>query len=112
MNAGGAMTSRLDDIDPNTIERVEVLKGAAAATLYGTEASNGVVQIFTKKGSPRAPRWNVQMEQEAITFPDRIEPNAGYARSQAQADSLAQFWDEPRAQGRIKCSRCRSSKIS
>lgn len=95
MNAGGAMTSRLDDIDPNTIERVEVLKGAAAATLYGTEASNGVVQIFTKKGSSRAPRWSVQMDQEAITFPDRIKPNAGYARSQARADSLAQFWAKP-----------------
>ena len=95
INSGGAMTSRLDDIDPNSIERVEVLKGAAAATLYGTEASNGVIQVFTKKGSSRAPRWTVQMEQEAISFPDRIAPNAGYARSQARADSLAQFWNIP-----------------
>jgi TonB-linked SusC/RagA family outer membrane protein len=95
MNSGGTMTSRIDDIDPNSIERIEVLKGAAAATLYGTEASNGVVQIFTKKGSSGAPKWNIQLEQEAITFPDRLEPNAGYARTQAHADSLATYWQRP-----------------
>ncbi|MGQ0640116.1 MAG: TonB-dependent receptor plug domain-containing protein [Gemmatimonadaceae bacterium] len=44
IESGGGMTSRIDDIDPTTIDRVEVLKGAAAATLYGTEASNGVIQ--------------------------------------------------------------------
>jgi TonB-linked SusC/RagA family outer membrane protein len=95
MNSGGTMTSRIDDIDPNSIERIEVLKGAAAATLYGTEASNGVIQIFTKKGSSGAPKWNIQLEQEAITFPDRLAPNAGYARTQAQADSLATYWRQP-----------------
>ena len=42
--------SRLNDIDPANIESVEVIKGPAAATLYGTEASNGVVQIITKRG--------------------------------------------------------------
>jgi TonB-dependent SusC/RagA subfamily outer membrane receptor len=44
---GGTSASRLNDIDPSSIERMEILKGAAAATLYGTEASNGVIQIFT-----------------------------------------------------------------
>jgi TonB-dependent SusC/RagA subfamily outer membrane receptor len=43
-------TSRLQDIDPNSIESIEIIKGPAAATLYGTEASNGVIQIITKKG--------------------------------------------------------------
>ena len=47
---GGASTDRLGDLNPNDIERVEVLKGAAAATLYGSEATNGVIQIFTKRG--------------------------------------------------------------
>jgi TonB-dependent starch-binding outer membrane protein SusC len=89
---GGAMT-RLDDIDPNTIERVEVLKGAAAATLYGTEASNGVIQIFTKVGSQGAARWSFQAQQDAITFPDRVAPNSGFARTQAQADSLGRFYN-------------------
>ena len=49
--------ARLDDINPEMIERIEVLKGAAAATLYGTEASNGVIQIFTKRGRAGDSRW-------------------------------------------------------
>ena len=48
----GAQTSPnpLDLIDPATIESVEIVRGAAATTLYGTEAAGGVIQIFTKKG--------------------------------------------------------------
>ncbi len=42
--------NRLADLSPNDIARVEVLKGAAAAALYGSRANNGVVQIFTKRG--------------------------------------------------------------
>lgn len=95
INGGGARTSRLDDIDPSSIERVEILKGAAAATLYGTEASNGVIQIFTKMGTAGAPRWKFTFDQEAIQFPDRVAPNAGYARTPGQADSLAVFWNRP-----------------
>lgn len=49
----------LDDIDPAEIERIEVVKGAAAATLYGTEASAGVIQIFTKRGKDTNIRWNL-----------------------------------------------------
>ena len=49
VSSGGGSPSRLDDINPESIERVEILKGASAATLFGTEASNGVIQIFTKK---------------------------------------------------------------
>ncbi len=43
-------SNRLADLDPDDIERVEVLKGAAAAALFGSRANNGVVQIFTKRG--------------------------------------------------------------
>ena len=94
--SGGGMTSRLDDIDPAMIDRVEILKGAAAATLYGTEASNGVIQIFTKRGSSGPPRWTFSAQQDAITFPrDRVQPNSGYAKTQATADSLATFWRMP-----------------
>ena len=41
------------DIDPNSIESVSVLKGASAAALYGNRAANGVIMITTKKGSQR-----------------------------------------------------------
>src|SRR5829696_9881509 len=67
----------------------------SAATRYGTEASNGVIQIFTKRGSNSAPRWHFNASQEAIQFPDRVAPNAGYAKTQAQADSLSTYWQMP-----------------
>ena len=94
-NGGGGSPSRLDDIDPTTIERVEVLKGAAAATLYGTEASNGVIQFFTKSGTSSAPRWSMQLQQDAVDFGNRVAANSGYARTQARADSLATYWNKP-----------------
>jgi TonB-dependent starch-binding outer membrane protein SusC len=56
INFGGYQQNRLADLNPNDIERVEVLKGAAAAAIYGSRANNGVVQIFTKSGSAGAPR--------------------------------------------------------
>ena len=86
-------TSKLDDIPPESIERIEILKGAAAATLYGTEASNGVIQIFTKKGRSGAPRFTFQMDQTAIQMPlNRIEPLSDFARSQADIDRIQSRW--------------------
>ena len=38
-------------IDPKSIERIEIVRGPQASTLYGAEALNGVMQVFTKKGS-------------------------------------------------------------
>jgi TonB-dependent starch-binding outer membrane protein SusC len=58
----GASWSGLDDINPADIARVEIVRGAAAATLYGTEASAGVIQIFTRQGQNHAPRWNLRSE--------------------------------------------------
>jgi TonB-linked SusC/RagA family outer membrane protein len=90
---GGGRPSRLDDIDPSSIERVEVLKGAAAATLYGTEASNGVIQIFTKKGATGQARWTFNAEQASSTFDvGRIKPNCGHAKSDTAAARLSTFY--------------------
>jgi TonB-linked SusC/RagA family outer membrane protein len=86
---GNVGSSRLDDIDPRSIERIEVLKGAAAATLYGTEASNGVIQIFTKRGIVGAPKWTVSVTQESITMPDRVAPNSFYVKDVATANTVA-----------------------
>jgi TonB-linked SusC/RagA family outer membrane protein len=60
---GGARLglSPLQDIAAEDIERIEVIKGASAATLYGTEAAGGVIQIFTKRGMAGAPIWNAEL---------------------------------------------------
>ncbi len=47
---GSGIVNRLNDINPKDIESIEIIKGPAASTLYGTEASNGVIQIITKQG--------------------------------------------------------------
>jgi outer membrane cobalamin receptor len=52
----------LDDIDPSDIDHIEVVRGAAAATLYGTEASAGVIQIFTKQGQGTSQKWSLSSE--------------------------------------------------
>ena len=69
----GDSPSRINDFDPDEIESIEVIKGPAAATLYGTEASNGVIQIITKRGARGAPRVNVRMRQGASWMPNPIE---------------------------------------
>ncbi|NLG62886.1 MAG: TonB-dependent receptor plug domain-containing protein, partial [Candidatus Cloacimonetes bacterium] len=75
---GARSASRLGDINPDDIESIEVIKGPAAATIYGTEAANGVIQIITKKGASGAARWTGRIEQGAVTFrnaADRIPTN-------------------------------------
>ncbi|MGH7572980.1 MAG: TonB-dependent receptor domain-containing protein, partial [Gemmatimonadota bacterium] len=57
---GGQGPSRLNDINIQDIESIEIIKGPAASTLYGTEAAAGVIQIITKKGRPGETRWNVR----------------------------------------------------
>ncbi|RPD96671.1 TonB-dependent receptor [Aureibaculum marinum] len=47
----GAAISSIADIPMDNIERIEYINGGAATTLYGSDAANGVIQIFTKKGS-------------------------------------------------------------
>jgi TonB-linked SusC/RagA family outer membrane protein len=93
LGPGGGSPSRLDDIDPAAIERIEILKGAAAATLYGTEASNGVIQIFTKGGTAGAPTWTLNIEQGISRYPEgRYKRHAGFARTEEQAAHLSRFW--------------------
>jgi TonB-linked SusC/RagA family outer membrane protein len=51
-------SSTLDNINPQDIQSIEIIKGPAAATLYGTEASAGVVQIITKRGAQSTPQFS------------------------------------------------------
>ncbi len=67
---GNAQPSRIADFNPDEIENIEIIKGPAAATLYGTEASNGVINIITKRGRTGTPRINVTIKQGANFYPD------------------------------------------
>ena len=90
IDSGGGAGSRLDDINPESIERIEILKGASAATLFGTEASNGVIQIFTKKGQIGAPKFNFKATQGWINFPKgKFADNTGWTSSAATAARMS-----------------------
>ena len=58
--------NRIADLNPNDIERIEILKGASAAALYGSRAANGVVIITTKRG--RAGETQIRFSQRFGTF--------------------------------------------
>lgn len=62
--------SRINDINPEDIERVEVLKGASAAALWGSRAANGVIVITTKKGKRTDGKLNVSLKS-TVSF-DRV----------------------------------------
>ena len=68
-SAGGSTISRLDDISPADIQSIEIIKGPAAATIYGTEAANGVIQIVTKKSnSNQRPQVTATLRQGTTWF--------------------------------------------
>jgi len=67
---GSASISRWNDFSPDEIESIEVIKGPAAATLYGTEASNGVIQIITKRGAAGRTTFNLTARAGANWLPN------------------------------------------
>jgi TonB-dependent SusC/RagA subfamily outer membrane receptor len=56
-STGGNRANRVGDLNPEDIENIEIVKGPSAATLYGTDAANGVVVITTRKGRAGAAQW-------------------------------------------------------
>jgi TonB-dependent SusC/RagA subfamily outer membrane receptor len=89
---GGQDLGRLNDLNPEEIESIEIVKGPSAATLYGTKAANGVILITTKGGAPGPTRWNFYAEGGAIrdpyTYPDNyaaFDAGGDYCWLQAQA---------------------------
>jgi TonB-dependent starch-binding outer membrane protein SusC len=72
---GAALSNSLADIAPGDIDRIEVVKGAAAAALYGSRANNGVIQIFTKRGKQGAARVTYRVEGATGYAPERYQLN-------------------------------------
>ena len=66
IGVGGQVPSRLNDLNPEDIENVEIVKGPAAAALYGTAASNGVIQITTKRGRSGRAKWATHAEAGTV----------------------------------------------
>jgi len=73
-DAFGQVTSSLDAINPADIESVEVIKGPAAATLYGAEAAAGVIQIITKRGRSGPVRWDARYQMGSSDWDKNLRP--------------------------------------
>jgi TonB-linked SusC/RagA family outer membrane protein len=71
--------SRLGDLNLGEVESIEVVKGPSAATLYGTDAANGVLLIRTKRGEAGAPRWLATGEAGTIHESTSLMPTSYYA---------------------------------
>lgn len=73
---GGQAPSRLNDLSTEDIESIEILKGPAAAALYGTAAANGVIQVTTKRGRVGKSDFRVWTEYGTLrrtgAFPDNV----------------------------------------
>lgn len=77
-NAGG---SRFFDLDPNNIESMNVLKGLAAATLYGTAGRNGVILITTKNGSAAGGKKKTEISVNTSLFFNEVASLPDYQDS-------------------------------
>ncbi|PYO92893.1 MAG: hypothetical protein DMD62_11610 [Gemmatimonadetes bacterium] len=75
IGTGGQAPSRINDINPEDIANVEVVKGPAASTLYGTQAANGVIRITTKHGVAGPARWRVYAEGGVLNDKNQYPTN-------------------------------------
>lgn len=96
---GGGSPSFLNDLNPEEIESIEIVKGPSAATLYGTQAANGVIRVTTKRGKAGPPKWQVFAEGGAIEdvndYPamwySKAATGGGTCLPWQQADGLCQI---------------------
>ncbi|MDH5233535.1 MAG: SusC/RagA family TonB-linked outer membrane protein [Gemmatimonadota bacterium] len=79
LGAGGQSADRLNNLNTDDIESVEVVKGPAAATLYGADASAGVIQIITKKGRAGTSRFRQTLSLQSGQTARLWAPPSNYA---------------------------------
>lgn len=79
INIGGQGVSQLFDLNPEDIESIEVVKGPAAAALYGADASAGVIQVLTKRGQIGTDRYTQHISVEYNALDQTLTPPANFA---------------------------------
>ncbi len=91
----GQPTNRIADINPNDIESIEVLKGASAAAIYGSKATNGVIIINTKQGTPGKTKIDVSQQIGFTNILNKI----GSRKFESYSEALEQYGADLAAQG-------------
>jgi len=95
-SAGTSQQSRLNDINPDDIESVQILKGASAASLWGSRAANGVIVITTKSGKAGKFNINYKFTNSFDQVNDRIpmQNTWGQGRSGVYSPTRAESWGD------------------
>lgn len=101
----GLRVRNIDNLDPNTIESIEVLKDASSAAIYGAEAGNGVIMVTTKKGVQGSTRISYELQytlnnlarvpepMNASEYVDWLLLNKKYTQNDIDATIAAGLWD-------------------
>jgi len=93
IDIGGTAQNRLVDLNPNDIERIEVVKGAAAAALFGSRANNGVIQIFTKRGKAGKPKLRYNSNFQINNIRKKIPVNMAQVNNDGTPNPDIQRFD-------------------
>ena len=93
---GVSQQSRLNDINPNDIASIQILKGASAASLYGSRAANGVVVITTKNGAIGKPKISYKTTLSFDEVSERIPMQSvwGQGRNGSYSPTSAESWGD------------------
>ncbi|MFM8448708.1 MAG: carboxypeptidase-like regulatory domain-containing protein, partial [Haliscomenobacter sp.] len=102
-SSGAQTSSRGFDLDPNNIESMTILKGAAAAALYGSRATNGVVVVTTKTGSRNTRKglevtYNSSYQLEQISGIPEYQNVYGQGSNQVYNGGFIGNWGNPFAE--------------
>ncbi len=93
--------SPINDINPNDIENVSILKGAAATALYGSRAANGVILITTKKGTKKtgAMAKNFEVSIDHSTMIHKVDPSTFPVYQQNYGAGYGPYYSGPLGDG-------------
>jgi TonB-dependent starch-binding outer membrane protein SusC len=89
----GVQVSDINGLDVSAVEKVEVAKGPAAAMLYGAQGANGVIQIFTKKGS-RNKKVNITLSSKVSIDKALIDKNLTAKLHHFKTDAQGNILDQ------------------
>lgn len=95
-DAGVSQQSRLNDLNPNDIESIQVLKGASAASLWGSRAANGVIVITTKKGKSGKPTitYSSTLSFDEINIRHPLQDKWGQGLNGVYSATSANSWGD------------------
>jgi TonB-linked SusC/RagA family outer membrane protein len=97
-NSYGWTAGSVTELNPEEIESIDIVKGPSAATLYGTDAANGVILVRTKRGQPGATRFTIYTEGGLINQPSRFN-DTYYAFGRTPAGAVTRCSNLLRVQG-------------